>query len=520
MAVLLAAAVGVVAYRGISNHGDKSPVAGGVGSQRTVTIPTDGAQLSAQVLTPAHPDGRAPLIVMPASWGQPATEYHAVATGFASAGYVVVAYAQRGFPASTGSVDFGGPATQHDVKAVVDWALAHTTSDPARIGLFGISYGAGVSLLAAAQDPRIKAVAALSTWADEAESYDVNGTPSTGALSTLIGSAKSKASFGPTVQHLQQVLRNDPKALGPAVRAISADRSPADQVAALNRNHPAIMIANAYQDSIFPPSQLVRFFDALTTPKRMQLAAGDHGGPELSALYGRDNETVDDALAWFDHYLRGESNGIDSEGPIILHDVRTGALRTYQKWPVAKKDDGYPLGRPGTAASADPSATWQSTITAGQDGGAGSGKPQYLSLTEYQPPTITVDDVKAGAAFVWDGPALTSQLVVAGTPQVKLLLASTSPTTTLYAYLYDVDPKGSGQLLSMAPYTATGLKPNAGKAVTIPLQPTAWTVPSGDHVALVIDTVDDRYTSLTKKGAKVTAGSDPHHPATLIVPTA
>jgi len=66
----------------------------------------------------------------------------------------------------------------------------------------------------------------------------------------------------------------------------------------------------------------------------------------------------------------------------------------------------------------------------------------------------------------------------------------------------------------------SGLKPNAGKAVTIPLQPTAWTVPSGDHVALVIDTVDDRYTSLTKKGAKVTAGSDPHHPATLVVPSA
>jgi predicted acyl esterase len=520
VAVLLAAAVGVIAYRVIATHGNTGSTPGGVGSERAATIAVKGARLSAQVVTPAHAKGRSPLIVMPASWGQPATEYHAVAADFAAAGYVVVAYAQRGFPASTGEVDFAGPDTQHDVRAVIDWALAHTTTDPSRIGLFGISYGAGVSLLAAAQDPRVKAVAALSTWADEGQTYDVNGTPSTGALSTLIGSARNKASFGPTVRHLQQVLRKDPKTLGPAVRAISADRSPADEVAALNRNHPAIMIANAYQDSIFPPSQLVHFFEQLTTPKRLQLAAGDHGGPELGALYGRDDETTDDALAWFDHYLRGESNGIESEGPIILHDVRTGALRNYKTWPVPKKDDSFPLGKPGTGASADPARTWQATITAGRDGGATSGRPQYLSLNGYQPPTITVADVKAGAAFVWDGPALTRQLAVAGTPEVKIMLAGTARTATVYAYLYDVGPKGTGQLMSMAPYTATGLKPNAGKAVTIPLQPTSWTVPSGDHVALVIDTVDDRYTSLTPKGAKVTVGSDTHHPASLVVPTA
>ena len=45
-------------------------------------------------------------------------------------------------------------------------------------------------------------------------------------------------------------------------------------IGALNKNRPAIMMANGYQDSIFGPQQLVDFFAGLTTPKRLQLAPG------------------------------------------------------------------------------------------------------------------------------------------------------------------------------------------------------------------------------------------------------
>src|SRR4051812_14723579 len=130
VAVLLAAGLAVVVYRTVARNDHHSSLPSGVGSRRQVTIPTEGAQLAAQVLTPARRQGRAPLVVMPASWGSSADEYHSIAAAFASSGYLVVAYAQRGFASSTGSVDLAGPATQRDVSTVIDWALAHEPADP------------------------------------------------------------------------------------------------------------------------------------------------------------------------------------------------------------------------------------------------------------------------------------------------------------------------------------------------------------------------------------------------------
>src|SRR5436190_1634665 len=69
-------------------------------------------------------------------------------------------------PATTGIrlADIG------DLSAVLDWLVAHTTADPQRIGAAGVSYGAGIALIGAAFDARIKAVAATSAWTDLVES--------------------------------------------------------------------------------------------------------------------------------------------------------------------------------------------------------------------------------------------------------------------------------------------------------------------------------------------------------------
>ena len=62
--------------------------------------------------------------------------------------------------------------------------------------MFGISYGAGISLLAAAHDRRVRAVAALSTWTDMAASLYPNGTTSTASLGGLFYSAERTGGSG------------------------------------------------------------------------------------------------------------------------------------------------------------------------------------------------------------------------------------------------------------------------------------------------------------------------------------
>jgi putative CocE/NonD family hydrolase len=493
-----------------------NPIASDVGRE----IPSRGATLSAEVITPKG-RGPFPLIVMPAAWGAAATVYRAIGLQFARSGYEIVAYSQRGFGGSAGKVDFAGQGSQHDASEVISWALKHTHADAHKIAMFGMSYGAGIGLLAAAHDPRIKAVAALSTWTNVADTFDVDGTPASAALSALIGSSTRRSTFDDTVKHLQTTLAEKPKTIDDVIRPLSASRSPTNYVDQLNKNRPAIFMANAFEDSIFNPAQLIPFFSALKTPKRLELAGGDHGAPERSALEGAPNATVDDVRLWFDHFLRGVENGVEQQNPITLKDVRTGELHAYATWPAATTHDRAPLGPPGATPQAtnDPPTTWSATVKAGTDTTATSGPMQFVPTDAYRPPTVTMKTISTTNAFVWSGPTLPSGLGLRGSPTVHLQLAASAPTATVFLYLYDVTAAGVGTLIDMQPYTATGLQAGKPRYLRIDMQPMCWSLPTADHLTLVVDTVDPRYQSLTPPGATITVSSTQKEPASFVGPS-
>lgn len=57
-------------------------------------------------------------------------------------------------------------STVHDVKFILDYLAQRGDIDMNRIGMFGQSSGGSIAILAAAADPRIKAVDALDPWGD------------------------------------------------------------------------------------------------------------------------------------------------------------------------------------------------------------------------------------------------------------------------------------------------------------------------------------------------------------------
>jgi hypothetical protein len=64
---------------------------------------------------------------------------------------------------------------------------------------------------------------------------------------------------------------------------------------------------------------------------------------------------------------------------------------------------------------------------------------------------------------------------------------------TCVAYLYDVNALGIGKLITHAPYTFTDRTPGTSFGVDLELFSTAYDVPAGHRLALVIDTVDPLY---------------------------
>lgn len=287
----------------------------------------DGAQMGALVLVPqGQGAGPFPLIVMPASWSLPNLEYLGRATQLASDGYVVVSYTSRGFWDSAGQIDIAGPDTVEDVSAVIDWALAHTPAKPDAIGASGISYGAGISLLAAERDPRIKAVAALSGWADLEASLYSNRTVSQQGVGLLVGAGALTGRAGPDLAQIgARVAQGDYDGAVQGFLPQAASRSPATDVAALNARGTAVLLGNAFNDGLFPPNQTIAFFNQLRGPKQLLLSQGDHATAELPGALGLPNEIYTATTRWFDRHLKQLRNGVDAEAPVRL-SPRAGAV--------------------------------------------------------------------------------------------------------------------------------------------------------------------------------------------------
>ncbi|MDQ0948511.1 putative acyl esterase [Streptomyces phaeochromogenes] len=468
---------------------------------RFVDITGDGGTvLKANVVMPANADtARAyPLIVLPTSWGLPQVEYLAQAQKLADSGYVVVSYNVRGFWQSGGEIEVAGPPDIADASKVIDWALANTPSDARHIGMAGVSYGAGISLLAAAHDKRVKAVASLSGWADLIDSIYSGRTQHSQAAALLNGAGQIT---GRPSAELQQIFKDffasnlDKE---PELIAWGKKRSPSTYVDQLNKNGAAILLANGWGDTIFPPNQYADFYEQLTGPKRLEYRPGDHATAEATGLFGLPNDVWTDTSRWFDHYLKGVDNGIDREQPVQLKSRSTGGYEGYPDW----KSVGATRKKIALAGS----TTIRANVNSGADGGI-IFLSSILDQLAQLPPVASLPLLPRRYAAVWQSEKYASAQRVRGTTKLHTTLTSTKESGTLVAYLYDVGPLGLGKLVSNAPYTFHGQTPGKPFGVDLELFSTAYDVPAGHRLALVVDTVDPLYIEHNPTGAQLTFSS-------------
>jgi len=488
----------------------------------------DGTPLGAAVITPAGQGaGPFPMIVMPSSWALSSLEYVGRGTILASQGYVVISYTSRGFWESGGRIDIAGAGTVEDISAVIDWGLAHTPARADAIGASGISYGAGTSLMAAARDPRIKAVAAMSGWADLEASLYPNRTPNQQAIALLVGSGLFTGRPGPELSALtERVVLGDYEGAVQLALPLVPGRSVVNEVDALNANGTAVLLANAWNDGLFPPSQLARFFERLRGPKQLLFDHGDHATIELPGALGFRNDVYTAVGRWFDRHLKRVDNGVDRE-PIVRLRSQTNVQRGYPSWAaVQSAPTVYGLTRPsglleptGTL-SASTSAGWRYGILTGVPTVANSGTVLLSGLMQGLgfSTTASIPLVARNAAGVWTGPWSTSARRLDGAPSLRVTVAPSQSEVTLFAYLYSVDVLGIGELLSHKAYTLRNATPYAARTVEIELEPTSWDIPAGRRLALVIDTTDGRYSDRSRLGGTIEFLSPSTAPSRLSVP--
>ncbi|WP_404816613.1 CocE/NonD family hydrolase [Streptomyces thermolineatus] len=495
-----------------------------------VDIPgSGGITLKGNVFTPGDYDGTRtyPMVVLPSSWSLNDLEYIAQAKKLADSGYVVVSYTSRGFWLSGGEIEVAGPEDVADISKVIDWALANTPADEDRIGMAGISYGAGLSLMGAAFDERVKAVVALSGWADLVESLFTGRTQKLQASLMLGGSGYLTGRPG---DELKTVLgdflagRYDKEA---ELRAWGKERSPATHVDRINANGTAVMMGNAWGDSLFPPDQLGAFYEKLEGPKRLEFRPGDHATAEATGLFGLPNDVWQDGVRWLDHHLKGADNGIDAERPVRLKSRTGGGYEGYASWSaLATEHKRLPLGRKGwllgtgelgVGAEAD----WSTGIGTNLDSGANGGIIFLSNLADQlvqQPPSVSVPLLPRTVSAVWQSEKYGTAQRVRGSAKLHTTVTPSDDRGTLMAYLYDVDSLGTGKLVTHSAFTFTDRTPGRPFTLDLDLTATSYDVPAGHRLALVVDTVDPLYLEHNALGTTLTFSSTAADPSWLSVP--
>ena len=311
----------------------------------------DGTELTANSYEPADAQGPFPLVVMVNSWGLPSFEYVYPAKQMAEKGYIAVEYEARGFFTSQGEIGTAGPNDTRDHSEVISWAMQHwgDVLNASAVAAGGISYGAGVSLMAACEDVRIKAVFAFSGWASLVDALWWNFSPSLFFSSLLVEIGKKTGKESPVITEMVANMMQH-KNIN-ATMEWSATRAPLAHIDKLNAFNTAVLMSNQFEDNMLHSNFQLDYWKKLTGPKKLFLAQGTHAEADGTGLFPVDNYIWDACYEWLDRFLKGVQNKVE-EMPIVevsLSDHHNPLIpgkpvytrSTYSTWPPIKPEEGY-----------------------------------------------------------------------------------------------------------------------------------------------------------------------------------
>lgn len=452
--------------------------------ENDVAVPMrDGITLLADVHRPTTP-GRYPVLIAVSPYprqiqntGAPMGIIEAGQSDFfVPRGYVHVIANCRGTSGSGGVFGFCDGQERRDMYDLVEWAAAQPWSD-GNVGMVGISYFAMTQMEAAVEKPpHLKAIMPIAGTFDVFEFASHHGLVSSGFLtpflsmvgmmsqrtnklwrSTLVD-AVSKLLLMPTIHQkfehangeaavaglkLLLKLHHDPHPWDDLWRAIVAEH-PLRDAWWDDRNLEPLMhqvecpvyLGCDWQNVPLHLPSTFTAFEKLTNSKHVRVAMmGEHG------LAWPWESLHIEALAWFDHWLKGKDTGI-LEGPRFRYVIpEAEGWHKSESWPP-------PESTLRTFALCDDGSL-------STEGGA-SGSRSYINLggglnrpraSETDPPSF----------LTWDSAVLAEDMEIVGPIELQLDAALTAPDTAFIAHLQDIDGSGKETAVT-AGYLRAGMR--------------------------------------------------------------
>lgn len=304
----------------------------------------DGTYISAKMKVPdGAPGEQFPVIIFCNSWALGESEYDLQAELFASQGYVTLSYAARGWYGSGGLINATGPKDMEDIHALVDYLVAQPEVDATNIGMTGVSLGGGMTLMAAAHEPRIKTVVSFSGWtnlldsmyggwADDTANGQGQATLRSAWAGILIFAGDLIGNLDPTVIAMRDRLEGNYEL--DQVAAWAAERSVETYVDEYNNRQIPVYMINNYQDQLFQSNQMERFFSKLNyDAKRMDINRGIHITGEIGGFINVGGTLADFMSILGDGPIRNALTGIFGALDIQLGDIsNNGPWKKAHRW--------------------------------------------------------------------------------------------------------------------------------------------------------------------------------------------
>ena len=401
-------------------------------------------------------------------------------------------------------------------------------STPRTLRSRGFFYGAGVSLLALGNDPRVKTAVAFSGWGNVEEGFYYNKSPNFSVVGLMEAANATGVPSDVMLQFYHEMITHTDM---PTFHALSALRSPELlYLAEYNRRQTPIFLVNDYLDRYFFPQAQMRFWARLTGPKMVFNLQGVHASQSaIGALAAfLPNTPWDAAKRFLDHHLRGIDNGVQDE-PFVHFQESTSMLSkkftTFRSWPYdanRTRTALYALMPRGTArfgtlaplsGGVVPTLSASDPLKFAPDVPFGQQVEQDDKTQFGIPATVSfasghLDAYRNVSLAYWTAPATESRWMC-GIPRLNVSMTTDDAAGKfqLYAFLYVVDPLlETGELISSTVTTTWNATASAVRGA--PAQVAAWdfrsvcrALPKGKALAVGFTAYDPWFLPATNASA-------------------
>ena len=422
-------------------------------------------------------------------------------TYFARRGYVSVRVDIRGFGASEGIPPEReySEQEQQDGEQVIEW-LAHQRWSNGNVGMFGISWGGFTALqMAMRRAPGLKAIVAVHATGElfhddvhymdgmaHIDEFELNMDMAEGWAGAPDYSLDEKV-LGPRFDSPPWSLlylkhQHDGPFWRDRVRPLSEITTPSFLIGGLQ---------DGYRDNV--PDMLMKS----KAPIKAIVGPWNHSFPN-DADFGPRIEWRDQAVRWFDYWLKGRDTGVVNDPRLVIymqhwHPPDPNLESVPGEW---RKEDVWP-----------PANTKNATLFLQGNHTLAESPAQADSHSLKYVPTIGVEagfwwgellsDTRPVDAFslVYDSAPLENEVAILGRPRALLQASATAPLADWFSRLSDVAPDGTvtqitGAGLNGAQRESTSepkdMKPGKTYPLDIEMHLTSWVFPKGHRIRVSI----------------------------------